>query len=96
MSKNKQQEYVRPITTGHVEADMLGLSYLWISERTNRKYAQRPHRTYQRKSKVRGIFRVATEWVKTAPSACWRSIKYANKYGRRLASVLRKKGVNGK
>ena len=75
---------------------MLGLSYLWISERTNRKYAQRPHRTYQRKSKVRGVFRVATEWVKTAPSALLRKVQYANKYGRRLASVLRKKGVNGK
>ena len=45
MRKKKQQEMpVRPITTGHVEADMLGQVYLWISERQNRGLSQRPHR----------------------------------------------------
>ena len=44
MSKKKQQTHVRTITTGHVEADMLGQVYLWISERKNRGLSQRPHR----------------------------------------------------
>ena len=67
----KQQDYVRPITTGHVEADMLGQCYLWLSERANRNNPQRPHRTYQRKSKLR----VISEWLQTAPTACWRRLK---------------------
>ena len=80
MRKKKQQEIpVRTITTGHVEADMLGQVYLWVSERTNRVYPQRPHKTYKRKkqpeSKVRGWFRAAIEWSSTAPSACLRSLK---------------------
>ena len=80
MRKKKQQEMpVRTITTGNVEADMLGQVYLWLSERTNRVYPQRPHRTYKRKkqpeSKVRGWFRAAVEWSQTAPSACLRSLK---------------------
>ena len=70
---------VRTITTGHVEADMLGQVYLWVSERTNRLKAQRPHKTYKRKkqpeSKVRGWFRAAIEWSSTAPTACLRSLK---------------------
>ena len=70
MRIKKQQEIVRQITTGHVEADMLGNVYLWLSERANRKYPQRPHRTYKRKSNIR----VAVEWFQTAPSACWRSL----------------------
>ena len=45
MRKKKQQEMpVRTITTGHVEADMLGQVYLWVSERQNRLKAQRSHR----------------------------------------------------
>ena len=80
MRKKKQQEIpVRTITTGHVEADMLGQVYLWVSERTNRFKAQRPHKTYKRKkqpeSKVRGWFRAAIEWSSTAPTACLRSLK---------------------
>ena len=71
MRKKQQQEYVRPITTGHVEADMLGQVYLWVSERANRKYAQRPHRTYQRKSKLQKVYK----WFQTAPTACWRRLK---------------------
>ena len=79
MRKNNNKGYVRTITTGHIEADMLGQVYLWVSERTNRVYPQRPHRTYKRKkqpeSKVRGWFRAAIKWSSTAPSACWRRLK---------------------
>ena len=75
MRKKKQQDYVRPITTGNVEADMLGNVYLWLSERSNRKYPQRPHRTYKRKVPPKSIFRVITEWSLTAPTACWRRLK---------------------
>ena len=49
MRTKQQQMPVRTITTGHVEADMLGQVYLWISERQNRLNAQRPHRTYKRR-----------------------------------------------
>ena len=93
MSKKQTERDVRTITTGHAEADMLGQVYLWISERKNRKYAQRPHRTYKKTRKytinelyIRGLFRAAIEWSQTAPTACWRSIKGA----------LRKDKRNGK
>ena len=93
MRKKKQQEMpVRPITTGNVEADMLGQVYLWVSERTNRLKAQRPHKTYKRKkqpeSKVRGWFRAAVKCIQTAPTACLRSI-------RNRISNLRKNKRNG-
>ena len=45
MRKNKQQKTVRTNTAGNVERSMLGKVYLWVSERKNSKYAQRPHRT---------------------------------------------------
>ena len=93
MRKKKQQEMpVRTITTGNVEADMLGQVYLWLSERTNRVYPQRPHRTYKRRpspeSKVRVFFRAAIEWSQTAPTACLRSI-------RDRISKMRKQKRNG-
>ena len=93
MRKKKQQEMpVRPITTGNVEADMLGQVYLWVSERTNRVYPQRPHKTYKRKkqpeSKVRVFFRAAIKSIQTAPTACLRSI-------RDRISNLRKNKRNG-
>jgi len=95
MRKKKQQDYVRPITTGNVEADMLGNVYLWLSERSNRKYPQRPHKTYKRRQ-PKSIYK----WSLTAPTACWRRLKelisYSNKYGRRLASVMRRNKLNGK
>ena len=75
MRRKQQQTHVRTITTGHVEADMLGKVYLWVSERSNRKYTQRPHRTYKRKVPPKSIFRVITEWSLTAPTACWRRLK---------------------
>ena len=78
---------------------MLGQVYLWLSERTNRVYPQRPHKTYKRRkqpeSKVRVFFRAAIKSIQTAPTACWRSIKYANKYGRRLAILIRRNKRNG-
>ena len=99
MRRNSNKRPVRTITTGHIEGDMLGQVIFWISERQNSKYAQRPHRTYKRRpspeSKVRVWFRATIEWFQTAPSACWRSIKFANKYGRRLASVMRRNKRNG-
>ena len=84
MRKNNNKRHVRPITTGYIEADMLGQVYLWISERTNRLNAQRFHRkTYKRRRQpmriselyIRGLFRAAIEWSQTAPTACLRSIK---------------------
>ena len=78
MSKKKQQDYVRPITTGHVEADMLGQVYLWVSERQNRLKAQRPHKTYKRTRKLNiseRYIRAAFKWLLTAPTACLRSLK---------------------
>ena len=78
MRKKQQQTPVRTITTGNVEADMLGQVYLWLSERTNRRIPQRPHRTYKRRpspeSKVRVWFRATIEWSQTAPTACLRSL----------------------
>jgi hypothetical protein len=95
MSKKKQQTHVRTITTGHVEADMLGQVYLWVSERTNRLNAQRFHRKTYKRRQPKSI----SEWSLTAPTACWRRLKelisYSNKYGRRLASVMRRNKRNG-
>ena len=92
MRRNNNKRPVRTITTGHIEGDMLGQVYLWLSERTNRKYAQRPHRTYKRRpspeSKVRVFFRAAIEWSQTAPTACLRSI-------RDRISKMRKQKRNG-
>ena len=86
MRKNNNKGIVRTITTGHIEGDMLGQVFLWLSERQNSKHAQRPHRTYKRVRQPESIFRKVIECIQTAPTACWRSIKYANKYGRRLAT----------
>ena len=86
MRKNNNKGNVRTITTGHIEGDMLGQVIFWLSERKNSKYAQRPHRTYKRVRQPESIFRKVIECIQTAPTACWRSIKYANKYGRRLAT----------
>ena len=99
MRIKKQQEIVRPITTGHVEADMLGQVYLWVSERSNRLNAQRFHRKTYKRRQPKSISELP-EWSLTAPTACWRRLKglisYSNKYGRRLASVMRRNKLNGK
>ena len=86
MRKNNNKGIVRTITTGHIEADMLGQVYMYLAERKNRGLSQRPHRTYKRVRQPESIFRKVIECIQTAPTACWRSIKYANKYGRRLAT----------
>ena len=86
MRKKQQQTHVRTITTGHVEADMLGQVYIWLSERKNSKYAQRPHKTTKRKTKLR----VASKWYQTAPTACWRSLKVLKGNGK----VIYSKAVN--
>ena len=90
MRKNNNKGNVRTITTGHIEGDMLGQVYLWLSERTNRRYPQRPHRTYKKTRKytinelyIRGLFRAAIEWSQTAPTACLRSIKGYLRRGKR-------------
>ena len=79
MRKNNNKTPVRMSTTGHIEGDMLGQVYLWLSERTNRVYPQRPHKTYKRRkqpeSKVRVFFRAAIKSIQTAPTACLRSLK---------------------
>ena len=100
MRRKQQQEYVRPITTGHVEADMLGQVYLWVSERANRLNAQRFHRKTYSKRQPKSIFRVVLEAIQTAPTACWRRLKalisFSNRYGRKLASIMRRNKLNGK
>ena len=88
MRRKQTESNVRTITTGHAEADMLGQVYLWISERKNSRYAQRPHRTYKRVRQPESIFRKVIECIQTAPTACWRSI-------RNRISNLRKGKRNG-
>ena len=107
MRKNNNKGNVRTITTGHIEGDMLGQVYLWLSERTNRRYPQRPHRTYKKTRKytinelyIRGLFRATIEWFQTAPTAllrkfqAWQDKKDADvpKY----LSGLRRNKRNGK
>ena len=75
MRRKQQQTHVRTITTGHVEADMLGQVYLWVSERTNRLNAQRFHRKTYKRRQPKSIFRVVIECIRTAPTACLRSLK---------------------
>ena len=95
MRKKQQQTPVRPITTGHVEADMLGQCYLWLSERTNKQVAHRSHRkTYKRRQPKR-----LSEWSLTAPTACWRRLKaWQDKKNARVPKYLhglRKNKRNG-
>ena len=86
MRKNNNKRPVRTFTTGHIEGDMLGQVYLWLSERTNRRYPQRPHRTYKRVRKlniseryIRVWFRAAIEWSQTAPTALLRKFQNLRK-----------------
>ena len=80
MRKNTTMKYVRTITTGHIEADMLGQT-LYISEEMKAKQntPQRPHRKKmkQRISEmyIRGKLKEAVKWFQTAPTACLRSLK---------------------
>jgi len=99
MRRKQQQTHVRTITTGYVEADMLGQVYIWLSERQNRGLSQRPHRTYKRKVPPKSIFQVVTEWSLTAPTACWRRLKaWQDKKNARVPKYLhglRKQKRNG-
>ena len=108
MRKNTTMKYVRTITTGHIEADMLGQT-LYISEEMKNKQrsSQRPHR--KREKTVSELLQEGFEeeqamynlkWYQTAPTACWRRLKalisFSNRYGRKLASLMRRKRINGK
>ena len=98
-------KYVRTITTGHIEADMLGQT-LNIAEEMKAKQntPQRPHRgkMKQRISEmyIRGKLKEAVKWFQTAPSACWRRLKaWENKKIESTPKYLqgvRKDKLNGK
>ena len=96
MRDNKTEKYVRVVSTGHAEADMLGQVLLWLDKRQNSNLSQRPHRGKQTKS----IFRVVVKCIQTTPSACWRSlnvlINKGKSAGRRVVGEVRKLFVNGK
>ena len=99
-----KERIVRTTTTGYIEADMLGQT-LYISEEMKNKQntSQRPHRpelkdyTFMSRSEVA---RMIYKGTSTAPSACWRRLKalisFSNRYGRKLASLMRRKRINGK
>ena len=95
MRRKQRQTTVRKTTASNVEGSMLGKVILWVSERKNSKYAQRPHRTYQRRQPTKSIYK----WSLMAPTACWRRLKdlisFSNKYGRRLAKSMRNNKRNG-
>ena len=65
-------KYVRTITTGHVEADMLGHCMVIAEEMSNKQNKpQRPHRKDMKESKLKKVLK----WFQTAPTACLRSLK---------------------
>ena len=90
-------KYVRTITTGHIEADMLGQTLNIAEEiRGKQNTPQRPHRNGMIKRKLKKVLK----WFQTAPTACWRRLKaWENK---RIESVpkylqgVRKDKLNGK
>ena len=92
-----KERIVRTTTTGYIEADMLGHT-LNVAEEMSAKQntSQRPHRNSMKESKLSGVL----EWSQTAPTACWRRLKalisFSNRYGRKLASLMRRKRINGK
>ena len=110
MRKETNKEYiVRTTTTGYIEADMLG-HVLNVSEEMSakQKSSQRPHRKNKEKT-VSELLQEGFEyeqalynqkWYQTAPTACWRRLKrlisFSNKYGRKLASLMRRNKLNGK
>ena len=98
-------KYVRTITTGHIEADMLGQT-LNIAEEMSAKQRspQRPHRKKMKQTisemYIRGKLKEAVKWFQTAPSACWRRLKaWENKKIESTPKYLqgvRKDKLNGK
>ena len=99
-----KERIVRTTTTGYIEADMLGQT-LYISEEMKAKQntPQRPHRKKMKQSisemYIRGKLKEAVKWFQTAPTACWRRLKslisFSNRYGRKLASLMRRNKRNG-
>ena len=97
MRDNTTMKYVRSITTGHIEADMLGQTLNIAEEiRGKQNTPQRPHRNGMIKRKLKKVLK----WFQTAPTACWRRLKaWENK---KLESVpkylqgVRKDKLNGK
>ena len=97
MRDNTTMKYVRTITTGHIEADMLGQTLNIAEEiRGKQNTPQRPHRNGMIKRKLKKVLK----WFQTAPTACWRRLKaWENK---RIESVpkylqgVRKDKLNGK
>ncbi len=89
-------KYVRSITTGHIEADMLGQTLI-IAEEMNDKQnkPQRPHRKDMKESKLKKVLK----WFQTAPTACWRRLNVLISKGksasRSLLGRVRKQKRNG-
>ena len=72
MRVNTTMKYVRTITTGHIEADMLGQTLNIAEEiRGKQNTPQRPHRNGMIKRKLKKVLK----WFQTAPTACLRSLK---------------------
>ena len=72
MSKKQQQETVRTITTGYVEADMLGHCMVIAEEMSDKQNTpQRPHRGDMIKNKLSE----ALKWSQTAPTALLRKFR---------------------
>ena len=105
MRKESNKEYiVRTTTTGYIEADMLG-HVINVSEEMSakQKSSQRPHRKDMKERQYKSGLRAALdrygERYQTAPTACWRRLKslisFSNRYGRKLASLMRRNKRNG-
>ena len=106
MRGNKTMKYVRTITTGHIEADMLGQTLIIAEEMKNKQRSpQRPHR--KKEKTVSELLQEGFEyeqalynqkWYQTAPTACLRSIKVLISKGkgacRRVVGRVRKLFVN--
>ena len=97
MRDNTTMKYVRTITTGHIEADMLGQTLNIAEEiRGKQNTPQRPHRNGMIKRKLKKVLK----WFQTAPTACWRRLKaWENKKIESVPKYLqgvRKDKLNGK
>ena len=89
-------KHVRTITTGYIEADMLGQTMIISEEMRNKQRSpQRPHRNGMIKSKLKKVLK----WFQTAPTACLRSLNVLISKGksasRSLLGRVRKQKRNG-
>ena len=100
-----KERIVRTTTTGYIEADMLGHT-LNVAEEMSAKQnkPQRPHREKSVSELLQEGFKEEQamydlKWYQTAPTACWRRLKslisFSNRYGRKLASLMRRNKRNG-